>query len=116
MLRIPLFLLALATGCGLLVTASPAAAADGKVSGQVTLDGKPLAAGRVTFHREDGQFVGAKVKDGKYAIDRVPAGTRTVTFEGKGVPAIFTMDSTSPLRVEIKEGESKNTFDFALSK
>jgi hypothetical protein len=105
-------LLAVVVGCGLTMVVSPANAADGKVSGVVTVSGKPLADGKVVFHLANGQFVGSKVKDGKYAIDRVPAGTRKVTVEGKGVPAKYTDDETSPLTVEVKDGDG--TYDIDL--
>ena len=99
--------------CGLLVEAPlSVAAADGEATGQVTVSGKPLAAGKITFHRANGQFLGSQVKDGKYMIDRIPAGTLRVTFEGKGVPPAYTSEATSPLVVEVKEGAS--TFDFNL--
>ena len=99
--------------CVSLRSAGPARAADGKVSGRITIDGKPLAAGRVFFHLDDGQFVGAKVKDGAYSIDRVPTGTRKITVEGKGVAPKFTSESTSGLTVEVKKG--KSSYDIVLS-
>lgn len=101
------------TAVGLLsVSASHAAAADAKATGTITVDGQPLAAGKVTFYQEDGQFVGSKVKDGKYRVDHVSPGTYRVTVEGEGVPARFTSDATSPLTVEVKE--AANTLDFEL--
>jgi hypothetical protein len=90
----------------------PATGADAKVSGMVTVKGKPLAAGKVTFYMDNGQFVGSKVKDGKYTIDRVPAGGCKVTVEGKGVARAFTSEDTTSLKVEVKEG--KASFDFDL--
>ncbi|MDY3552605.1 carboxypeptidase-like regulatory domain-containing protein [Gemmata sp. JC717] len=96
----------------LLLFAPAAVAADGKVSGTVTVNGKPLAAGRVIFHLDGEQFVGCKVKDGKYVIDRVPTGTRRVSIEGKGVPDTFGTE-VSPLVVEIREGQnSEQNFDL----
>lgn len=78
----------------------------------VTVGGKPLSAGKITFHRDNGQFLGSKLKDGKYTIDRVPAGTLKVTVEGKGVGAAYTFENTTPLVVEVKEGAAN--FDFNL--
>jgi hypothetical protein len=99
--------------CGLLVVASPSVVADdGEATGLITVGGKPLASGKITFHRDNGQFVGCKVKDGKYTIDRVPAGTLRVTIEGKGVPPAYTSEDTSALVVEVKKGAA--TFDFNL--
>ncbi len=98
--------------CALFLSSTPAAmAADVKVSGRVSVSGTPLAAGKVTFHL-DGQFVGSKIKDGKYTVNWVPVGTYRVTFEGKGVPAKYASDDNSPLTVEVKE--SVNVFEFEL--
>ena len=98
--------------CSLILASSPVAiAADGKVTGLITVRGKPIT-GKVTFHLDD-QFVGSKVKeDGKYTVNRVMVGKYKVTLEGKGVPAKFTAEDITPLTVEVKEGA--NTFDFEL--
>ena len=98
---------------GLLVTsASSVRAADGDATGLITLNGKPLAAGKITFHRDNGQFLGSKVKDGNYTIDRVPTGTLRVTIDGPGVPLKFASEETSGLIV--KAEEANNRFDFVL--
>jgi hypothetical protein len=88
------------------------AATDGKVMGTIIVGGKPLATGRIIFHLDNGQFVGSKVKDGKYVIDRVLVGTRKVTAEGEGVPAKYASEHTSSITAEVKEGTG--TFDFNL--
>jgi hypothetical protein len=104
---------ALAAACGLLVVlAPPAPAADVKASGTVTFKGVPLPAGKITFYLDNGQFVGSKVKDGKYTVDRLPAGTWKVAVEGKGLPRAYAAEETSPLKVEVKEGPA--TFNFDL--
>ena len=105
-------LAAVVATCGLFLSSTPAAmAADGKVTGTVNVGGTPLAAGKVTFHLED-QFIGSKIKDGKYTVNRAPVGTYRVTFEGKGVPAKFTSDDNSPLRVEVKDGINEFVFEL----
>jgi hypothetical protein len=96
----------------LLLVPAVATAADGKVSGSVAVNGMPLAAGRVILHLDDGQFVGCQVKDGKFAIDRVPAGVRRVSVEGKGVPDRYG-PQVSPLVIEVREGENREcAFDL----
>ena len=47
-----------------LLPGQPAAADDelASVKGRGTLDGQPLAAGKIVFHLSDGQFAGAKIK------------------------------------------------------
>jgi hypothetical protein len=99
-----------------LVVGPRATAADplSSAQGKVTLDGRPLPGGRILFHLDDDQFVGAKIKaDGTFKVDRVPVGTHKVTVEFKGLPARFASEERSALRVEVKKGA--NTLDFALS-
>ena len=92
--------------------AAPALAAEGKTSGRITLDGKPLAAGKITLHRADGQFVGAKIKDGLYSLDRVPAGDYSVAIEGPGVPKKYGSEETSALTYTARD--EGGTFDIVL--
>ena len=96
----------------LMLGASTAFAADGTVSGSVRVGDKPLAAGRIIFHLDGGQFVGAKIKDGAYRIDRVPVGTHKITVEGDGVPARHASDETSSLTIEVKEGNAVHNFNL----
>jgi hypothetical protein len=100
--------------CSLLIAAVPlAAAADAQATGVVKVGGKPLVTGKVTFYQRNGQFVGAKVENGRYSIDHLPAGTSGVTIEGKGVPRQYTSQNTSPVVVQSVEGAT-NTFVFEL--
>ena len=89
---------------------------EGKVSGSVTVSGKALTEGRVFFHLADGQFVGCRVKDGKYTLERVPQGTWKVTVEGDGVPAKQKSDTTTDLTAKVKEGDNTFDFDFSLER
>jgi hypothetical protein len=82
------------------------------VKGTITLDGKPLAGGRIVFHLDNDQFVGAKIKCGKYRLDRVPTGKHKVTIEFKDVPARYSSEDQSKLTVVIAKGEM--TLDFSL--
>ena len=89
----------------LLFSTSHALAGDSKVSGIVTYRGKPIEAGKIFVHLENGEFVGAKVKeDGNYTLSRVPEGTWKVTVEGKGIPAKYTSEDASALTVAVKKG------------
>ncbi|MBV9123658.1 MAG: hypothetical protein JO112_09905 [Planctomycetes bacterium] len=83
-----------------------------EISGKITVEGKPLVSGRILFYLDKDQFVGAKVKDGAYSMDRVPEGTWTVTVEGEGVSKKYQSEETSALRVIVKKGSG--TFDFDL--
>jgi hypothetical protein len=80
-------LAALLAALGLLAVTS-ARAADAKAMGNVTLSEKPLAEGKVTFHLANDQFIGSKIKDGKYLIDRLPTSKHRVTIEGKGAAEV----------------------------
>ena len=83
-------------------------------TGQIVLDGNPLPGGRIIFHQDDGQFIGAKIdKFGKFKVDRVLVGKHKVTVESKGVPAKYASEEVSALRVEVKIGE--NVFNFSLA-
>ena len=61
----------------------------------------------------NGEFVGATTaKDGGYLVSRVPEGDRKVTVEGKGVPAKYASDKTTPLAITLKKGTL--TYDLVL--
>jgi hypothetical protein len=58
------------------VCCSPSSAADDEsatVEDVVTYKGKPVPEATITIHLKDDQFVGSKIKEGKYRIDRVPS-------------------------------------------
>ena len=44
------------------------------VQGNITFKGEPLATGKIIFHLDDDEFVGTKVKDGRYRLRHVPPG------------------------------------------
>jgi hypothetical protein len=84
------------------------------VKGMVTVNGQPLASGRIFFHFDDDQFVGAKVKDGTYTVKRVAPGRYKVSVEGEGIPAVYAAENTTPLVVEVGKGAA--TVDLDLKK
>ncbi|VTU00806.1 unnamed protein product [Gemmataceae bacterium] len=53
----------------------------GSVSGEVTVGGKPLPGGVISFHSEVGnhEVINAPIKDGKYTVSGVPSGNAIVT-------------------------------------
>ena len=84
------------------------------INGTVIMNGKPLV-GRILFHLDKGQFVGAKLdEDGKFTIDRVPLGDRLVTVEGKGVPEQYASEKLSALKVQVVEGQNEFNFELVL--
>lgn len=66
-----------AIGCG--------SGGKGKVSGTVTLDGKPLPVGKIAFTPSKGTGTTGEIKDGQYSVDRVPVGDVKVTVETKSI-------------------------------
>ena len=94
--------------CVVFMSGGPVSAADEEmatVGGKVTYNGQPLTDAAIIFHLTDDQFVGAKIKDGKFRVDRVPAGVAKVTIDSKKVrlPAKFASPETSGMSVEIKQ-------------
>src|SRR5262245_2623249 len=85
------------------------------VAGTVTLDGQPVAGGKITFYLTGDEFVGAKLRDGRYKLTRLPAGTWRVGIEGEGVPAKYASEETTALIVQVRGGVS-NTFNIDLKK
>jgi hypothetical protein len=80
------------------------------VRGKITLDGKPVAVGRIFFFIGEDQFVGAKVKDGEFKVDRVPVGIHVVAVECMGAPSRYS--DKSELRVEVRMGTNVVNFDL----
>ena len=100
---------------GVILLSDPPAAADeatATVKGIVTLKGKPVQKGRIIFHLANDQFVGAKIKDGQYAVDRVPVGEHKITVEGELVPAAYGSEEKTPFTMEVKKGG--NTIDLDM--
>lgn len=77
------------------------------VGGKVFHNGKPLTDSTITFHLKDGQFVGSRIKDGRFFVQRVPVGTWKVTIESKTVALKdkFASPEQSGLSVEVKKGQ-----------
>jgi hypothetical protein len=89
-----------------------AAEAFASVIGKVTVDGKPLAEGKILLHTDGVKPVEIPIKDGKYSADKVPTGLKTVTIEGKGVPAKYSSRETTSLTVEVKAGANELLFEL----
>lgn len=83
-----------------------------KVVGTIVLDDQPLPRGKITFYLDDDQFVGAKVRDGKFQVKNVPVGEWSIVIEGDGVAPQFTSEERTPLRVTVKKGENMFAFDI----
>jgi hypothetical protein len=99
---------------GILIAAGTAGAQEdvATVEGKVTYDDSPVLEGRIFFHFGDGEFVGAKIKDGNFKVTRVPTGDRRVTVEGKDVPAKYGSEKTARLACKLEAG--RQLFDIVL--
>jgi hypothetical protein len=110
--------LALVALAAVLLANHPAVADEGSstVKGTVTLEGRPLASGRIFFHLKNDQFVGARIKNGKYSVEKVPAGTWRITVEGEGVPAKYSSEEKTILNVEVVANAVPGAYDIKLAK
>jgi hypothetical protein len=84
----------------------------GGVNGMAHVAGKPVADGRILFQTSNGQYYGAKVVNGRFAIQRLPVGEYSVTANGVGVAAKYDNPS-SGLKVKVNEGT--NAIDLELN-
>jgi hypothetical protein len=88
------------------------------VTGKVTVNGKPLAEGTVTFVSLDQKapkVATATLKDGAYMVKDVPAGKYAVAVSSKtagAVPAKFGTTDTSGLTFTVAAGA--NSYDIEL--
>ncbi len=93
-------------------------AANAKVSGIVTLNGRPFAGVTIEFHTNKGATAtGTTDRDGRYTLRGkgkagISTGKYTVTILKKGVPAKRAERAPSTLTAQIKQGE--NNFNFKL--
>lgn len=86
------------------------------IQGMIRLDGKPSGPARIFFHVGNEQLIGTRVQaDGTFKVERLPVGTHKVTVETSfqsALPAKYTSEDESPLRVEVKK--SGNQHDLEL--
>jgi TolA-binding protein len=93
-------------------------AAGAKVSGAVTLDGKPLADATVEFRSAKGVVATGKTNaEGSFVLRSngnavVPVGEYRVTISKRGVPAKYADADKVILKREVVPGE--NVFDYDL--
>jgi len=100
------------TLCMTLLLLGPASADEPNpvVDGTVTIRGVPVADGKILFHLADDEFVGGKIKDGRYRLTRVPTGTWRISLQAQSVPAKFGSEEASRIMVDVKPG--RNTIDL----
>jgi hypothetical protein len=105
----PAILFALA----LLCPGAAHAADTGSVEGKITIDGNPVAKGKVAFHPARGKAVEVKIAaDGTYNAKKVPVGEVKITVKGPGVPKKFESVNTSGLTLTVEKGKSQHNIDL----
>jgi hypothetical protein len=91
------------------------------ISGAVSIDGKPLPGGTMSFYSPD-QGLGASIslaKGGTFTTDRAPIGHNLVSIETESlqygspglyvkIPAKYADPAQSGLTVDVKPGENEN--------
>ncbi|TVS17076.1 MAG: DUF1559 domain-containing protein [Planctomycetaceae bacterium] len=84
----------------------------GPVSGSVSLDGRPLAEGKLVLHPPAGPPIEIEITDGAFAAKEVPVAVMRVVIRGTGVPESFGRQETTALVVQTAAGA--NVFNFEL--
>lgn len=77
----------------------------GDLQGTVTLNGKPIAKGKISFHPDQGKAIELDVKEGKF-LGKAKPGKYRVTIDFEGVPRKYQMRDTSTLTFGIQGGEN----------
>lgn len=73
------------------------------VTGTVTLDGRPLATGRIDLSRNDGHSVGCEISNGSFKIPGVPVGEWSVGIQGESVPPLYAAGMTTSISQRVRE-------------
>ena len=81
------------------------------LTGTVTLDGRPLAEGKLILHPAGDEPIELDIVDGAFSTEEAPVGIMRTGIRGEGVPARYH-DETSGLVLEIMPGA--NMFDLDL--
>lgn len=91
------------------------------VKGKVTLNGKPLTKGMVTFEPDSGREAHGDIKsDGTYVLttfkegDGAVPGTHRVAVSnaGRSVPNKYTHVSSSKIELEVSDGKTEYPIDL----
>jgi hypothetical protein len=123
--------------CLLLFAGCSGGARTGTVSGNVTVDGQPLADGTISFNPIDGNTPtsGGKITNGSYSVE-VPTGAQKIIISAQKVtgsraayegdpnsprinitaeilPKKYSEAATTELTLDVKRGSNKK--DFTLS-
>ena len=100
---------------------TPVSEIKSKIGGQLTLDGKAMAGGKIFMLGENAEKqIQGRVTNGKYLVDHIKPGKYSVAIQPVAgsqddihLPEKYRMADTSGVTVQIKDGT--NTVDIALS-
>jgi len=89
-------------GCG---------SATATVSGEVTLDGRPVGSGYITFTPEDGKGpdAGGPIVDGRYSVSGLPAGPKVVKV--MGVKKVNFASTSEEMKERAAEARKAGNYD-----
>jgi hypothetical protein len=93
---------ALLPGCG---------SSTATVSGEVTLDGRPVGNGYITFTPEDGKGpdAGGVIVNGRYSVSRLPAGPKVVRV--MGVKKVNFASTSEEMKERAAEARKAGNYD-----
>jgi hemoglobin len=80
---------------------------DGEVHGKVTVDGKPLPAGKISYFGADNKPITGDIKDGAYQLSGLKPGAYKITIEGDKINERYKLAETTPLRYKIIKEEKE---------
>jgi hemoglobin len=84
------------------------------ISGKVLFSGKPLAAGKVVFHPEEGKPTTGEIKeDGTYSVKSLLPGKYTLTIEALALPEKYSDPAKSGLQLTVVKGNQTHDLDLA---
>lgn len=84
-----------------------------EVHGKVTVNGAPLAAGKISYIGEDNKPITAEIKDGAYQLPELKLGSYKITVEGDKINERYKLLETTPLKYKIAK-EEKDSVDWEL--
>ncbi len=91
------------------------------VRGKITLDGKPLDNGKITWHaNKDDETISANIQNGEFETDKLKSGEYIITIDRtdgdtkRNLPKKYSDKHQSGMRVEVGEGPNALELNFNL--
>ncbi len=88
-----------------------------EVTGKVTVDGKPVAAGKIIFAGADKKKIEGDIKDGDYKVSGLKPGSYRVAIIGsEEIGASYRLPLTTPLQIELTKEKEMQDFNLPAKK